>query len=666
MSCQLASHPPGQLPGSGLLHRRPTCRMDFASSVGSSFDFTAHIKRPYTPPSDCRQLPIDIHTRLKQPQRHDQRPTTMDDAGVKSTVNQPVSDTSAAKGGLQFDQTTVQQSQQANEQQAGLQAIAPFKVGTTHNSANLPSFAPSVSAVQRKPSAVHAIAPALQIPTAVNNSHGSLAELAAQITSLFWFEKSEVLNAAERGVPLAYQNGRLVLSPEALPSTGFRKWVTTILSTTQVAQNVVILALLFIYRLKKQNPGVQSRPGSEFRLLTVALMLGNKFLDDNTYTNKTWSEVSGISVSEVYVMELEFLGNMKYNLFTSSAQWSVWQALLGRFAKFIDLATQPAPVLPSPMFSSKWNSLSPTPPGSFQQSPLQPSAQPLSAATYPMYKSHAYPAMATQYSMPRTLAVEPSVGSLNARKRSLDDAQIDVAAKRQARYTDTTQDYSQRTDLAASTNPNWPPYNIQTSMSAIPRQQVLPSQPYQPGKQQGISRPMTNRAQMGQLPPIVTSSVDNIFSAVPWSQTAYGNARQVGQWSHQNSPHSASTVPSPSPYHNSAYPPNDVGTVHQHASISRHTSPYRAMREVSTLLVPPPSRALHQPEHVNYTQMHYQPLGRPLEERQQGRLPYVAQNQWVDESNGIKTATPVEQWSCFENGHVGFTRTSDVQGFKNG
>lgn len=50
----------------------------------------------------------------------------------------------------------------------------------------------------------------------------------------------------------------------------------SILSTTQVSQNVILLALMFIYRLKKLNPGVKGKLGSEFRLFTVALMLGNK------------------------------------------------------------------------------------------------------------------------------------------------------------------------------------------------------------------------------------------------------------------------------------------------------------------------------------------------------------------------------------------------------
>lgn len=66
------------------------------------------------------------------------------------------------------------------------------------------------------------------------------------------------------------------LTENALPSPSFKKWTITILSTTQVTQNVVMLALLFIYRLKTTNPGVKGRAGSEYRLLTVALMLGNK------------------------------------------------------------------------------------------------------------------------------------------------------------------------------------------------------------------------------------------------------------------------------------------------------------------------------------------------------------------------------------------------------
>jgi hypothetical protein len=79
------------------------------------------------------------------------------------------------------------------------------------------------------------------------------------------------LKAIEDGTVAAYS-----LLPEAIPTIGFQKWVTTILSTTQVSQNVILLALLFIYRLKSFNPVVRGKKGSEFRLMTIALMMGNK------------------------------------------------------------------------------------------------------------------------------------------------------------------------------------------------------------------------------------------------------------------------------------------------------------------------------------------------------------------------------------------------------
>lgn len=94
-----------------------------------------------------------------------------------------------------------------------------------------------------------------------------------KVTCLFWFENSSTL---QQVLDAGSLHPTQPLAPDAIPTTGFRKWVTTILTTTQVAPNVILLALLFIYRLKNSNPKVKGRPGSEYRLLTVALMLGNK------------------------------------------------------------------------------------------------------------------------------------------------------------------------------------------------------------------------------------------------------------------------------------------------------------------------------------------------------------------------------------------------------
>jgi len=96
------------------------------------------------------------------------------------------------------------------------------------------------------------------------------------VTCLFWFETIQTLKDAEN-VDLVSPAKRIRrLNRNAVASQAFKKWVHTILSTTQVTQNVILLGLLFVYRLKATNPGVKGRAGSEYRLLTVALMLGNK------------------------------------------------------------------------------------------------------------------------------------------------------------------------------------------------------------------------------------------------------------------------------------------------------------------------------------------------------------------------------------------------------
>lgn len=96
------------------------------------------------------------------------------------------------------------------------------------------------------------------------------------MTCLFWFQSIDDLKKAEsiRSIPATATLPRL--SSLSKPYDQFRKWVLNVLQTTQVTQNVILLALLFIYRLKMSTPQIKGRAGSEYRLLTVALMLGNK------------------------------------------------------------------------------------------------------------------------------------------------------------------------------------------------------------------------------------------------------------------------------------------------------------------------------------------------------------------------------------------------------
>lgn len=66
----------------------------------------------------------------------------------------------------------------------------------------------------------------------------------------------------------------------------FRTFCQNTIHATQISSSCILVALFYIYRLRFAYPSIRGSMGSEIRLFTTALVLANKFLDDNTFTNK--------------------------------------------------------------------------------------------------------------------------------------------------------------------------------------------------------------------------------------------------------------------------------------------------------------------------------------------------------------------------------------------
>ncbi|KPI38593.1 uncharacterized protein AB675_4264 [Cyphellophora attinorum] len=428
------------------------------------------------------------------------------------------------------------------------------------------------------------IASHLQIPESVNKSKGSLSEFAAEIASLFWFESAETLDVVA----------------DAIPPPGFRKWVTTILSTTQVGKNVILLGLLFIYRLKQFNPGVSGKRGSEFRLLTIALMLGNKFLDDNTYTNKTWAEVSGITVGEIHIMEVEFLSNMRYDLYVSAEEWSI--------------------------------PITPTVPTSPHTLPSPRSSHSTSTA------SKAYAGLPNPMLNAPQLQISPSRGPrygsadiLDSRKRSLDLTGDEPSAKRlhyssrlkhengSPHYLPPRPNQPAASSMAASSR------NVQSSMNGTLPRLPMPRLPLSVSTSTAADNHLAPlqlpgpRAMMNTYPPATMASWSNPVTPSVQADSFHQSIPSLGDLSRtQHVINSART--SPNGY-------TAVTPVHQGSSpsyfLTNRQSPYRPVRHVNTLLHPPPNAAMQpQARVVSHDQIYYQPLSKVDFERRTGPVPY--------------------------------------------
>ncbi|KAI1409489.1 hypothetical protein F5Y13DRAFT_193241 [Hypoxylon sp. FL1857] len=459
----------------------------------------------------------------------------------------------------------------------------------------------------------------LQLPPCISPNGGNLDDFAALMTCFFWFETMDTIKAAEHIKERPPIEPIPPLSQYTEPCPAYKQWVNKILTTTQVTQNVILLALLFVYRLKKVNPTVNGSPGSEYRLLTVALMLGNKFLDDNTYTNHTWAEVSSISVKEIHIMEVEFLSNMRYGLLTSKEDWEEWLQKLACFHEYCERAMMEerrrnamSMSVSSPSHSSRFTSPLPSPTSILPSTASSGSSLPLALAAAYSPDSTAfthYPGYHGPEISP--LASKPSLGHPMVRKRSLESGDVvEPAAKRVNRQPPIARMPPNRPTHAGGDPVRLPvpQLTIDTSQPVIPAYAAPTAYPPQPTvslppigpgmRAMSTVYPTTTTTWTPQGPLLATCGPQTPSYVIPAN---YGTPTKR--------PSPTSLTPFGSSPLAEAYGTHTPISNSPLVYLQQRASPYKPVRRVNHLLNPPPSMPLSQ-YHLGSNQMHYQPLGR--------------------------------------------------------
>ena len=324
-------------------------------------------------------------------------------------------------------------------------------------------------------------------------------------------------------------------------------------------------------------------------------------------------------------MEVEFLSNMRYTLFASSEEWKEWHVKLSKFSEYYDKASRTQIALrnlalPVPQFSIPRDL--PSPPASTNTSP------PFWTNPAPNSSTLPHPLSMPPYLPPRIPSPESNLKTW-ARKRSLEESNLDPPPKR---LNSLAASAASSATLTPSTLNNTPPVprlpmpNL--SISNNHQQHSFSSSPGQLPISAGramstvFSGP-SSRPQMGmQLPSIQPASRP---SHITTSRHATSGDYPINQPPYTT----ATSTPSPTSYHFPQHTPSANGLSPSGWPVPRD-SPYKPIRGVNTLLVPPPSASIqNHPQNVSHGQMHYQPLGKPTSERRTGVLPYFPPNTWT-------------------------------------
>ena len=129
------------------------------------------------------------------------------------------------------------------------------------------------------------------------------------------------------------------VNPKSPVHSAFRKYVSQVLSSTRLPSSTILLSLYYLssrISILSMTGRYSTGSGQIYRMLTTALLLGSKFLDDNTFQNRSWSEVSNIPVRELNVLEIEWLVATSWDMHIDPEdpqgfmlwrrQWERWQA----------------------------------------------------------------------------------------------------------------------------------------------------------------------------------------------------------------------------------------------------------------------------------------------------------------------------------------------------
>lgn len=107
----------------------------------------------------------------------------------------------------------------------------------------------------------------------------------------------------------------------------FRRWIHQVLEHTLLSPQVLLLALYYVDRVSgtdvfgDQNAKTSLSP---YKMLLAALVVANKTLDDHSYRNSTFANVSSMTNAEVNAIEVALLSSLKFDAVPSTESWSTW------------------------------------------------------------------------------------------------------------------------------------------------------------------------------------------------------------------------------------------------------------------------------------------------------------------------------------------------------
>jgi hypothetical protein len=105
------------------------------------------------------------------------------------------------------------------------------------------------------------------------------------------------------------------------------KYVLALFQKTHISTSSIMLSLLYCYRLKLKT-GTTDSQECLFKSYSGALILADSFLNDNAFSTKSWSIVTGLTKTDVSTLKREMLIQLNFELHCSVSDYAQFLGML--------------------------------------------------------------------------------------------------------------------------------------------------------------------------------------------------------------------------------------------------------------------------------------------------------------------------------------------------
>ncbi|GIX64554.1 cyclin2 related protein [Babesia caballi] len=109
------------------------------------------------------------------------------------------------------------------------------------------------------------------------------------------------------------------------PPISVSDYVARIARHVRCSNECFVLALVYIERITRMHDNFVVSILNVHRLVITAVMLAAKFSDDVYYSNKFYAQVGGVSVSEINLLEAQFLRMLNFQLYVSTIEYESYR-----------------------------------------------------------------------------------------------------------------------------------------------------------------------------------------------------------------------------------------------------------------------------------------------------------------------------------------------------